>query len=300
MQNLWVLILCFTFGFLLKTTKRIPENAPKTLNAFILYISLPAQILLYTRNISFSAEFLLPAGMAWILFLSIVTILFILKKFSLIDSKTFGCLVLTAGLGNTSFLGLPMIEIFFGKEFNSIGIICDQLGTFLILSLVGIPIALHQSSTSTEIHTVLKRILTFPPFLAFSLAFGLSGITFSPIVMSGLSRLGDTLAPLALFSVGFQFSPKRIGNRKKDLLMGLVLKMVLAPLIVYLLYFILLKNTSMASKISVFEAAMPPMITGGIVAADNDLAPELASMMIAMGVLVSVITLPIWKILLTI
>ena len=75
--------------------------------------------------------------------------------------------------------------------------------------------------------------------------------------------------------------------------------MILAPLVIFLFYILILKNNSMYGKISVFEAAMPPMITGGIVAADNDLAPELASMMIAMGVLLSIITLPIWKYLLT-
>jgi predicted permease len=37
------------------------------------------------------------------------------------------------------------------------------------------------------------------------------------------------------------------------------------------------------------------MITGGIVAIENDLNPSLASMMIAIGVLFSVISLPIWK-----
>jgi hypothetical protein len=233
--------------------------------------------------------------MPWIIFIFTLLILIVLKKLSYIDSKTTGCLILTAGLGNTSFLGLPMIELFFGKEFNSIGILCDQLGTFLILALVGIPVALHQSAISTNVSSIVKRILLFPPFTSFILAICLSSIPFNFHVTSGLSRLGDTLAPLALFSVGFQLTLTGIHSIKKKLILGLAFKMVLAPLVIFLIYILLLQNFSMASKISVFEAAMPPMITGGIVAIENDLNPSLASMMIAIGVLFSVISLPIWK-----
>ncbi len=295
MGNLFVLILCFFFGFLLRITNRIPENAHRSINAFILHISLPAQILLYTKNISISAEFILPATMPWIIFISTLITLILLKKLSYIDSKTTGCLILTAGLGNTSFLGLPMIELFYGKEFNSIGILCDQLGSFLILALVGIPIALHQSAISTNISSTMKKILSFPPFISFILAICLSNTPFNAHITSGLSRLGDTLAPLALFSVGFQFTLTGIHAIKKKLILGLVLKMVLAPLVIFSFYILLLKNISMAAKISVFEAAMPPMITGGIVAIENDLNPSLASMMIAIGVLFAAISLPIWN-----
>ena len=294
MHNLWILVLCFFVGYILKITKRIPENSHRTINAFILHISLPAQILLFVPKISFSSEILLPAGMAWIIFLLTFGILFIVNKFVHFNSKTFGCLLLTAGLGNTSFLGLPMIEVFFGKEFSSIGILCDQPGTFLVLSLLGIPLALQKSSLDTDYKLLLKKIITFPPFIAFITAILLSNISFPSQATSVLQRLGDTLAPLALFSVGFQFKLAGISRIKKELFLGLGVKMILAPLFILFVYMVLLKNTSMYSKISIFEAAMPPMITGGIVAIENDLNPELASAMIAIGVLVSGLTLPVW------
>jgi predicted permease len=299
MQNLFVLVLCFSFGYILKITNRIPENSHKTINAFILHISLPAQILLFVNKIHFSTELLLPAGMPWIVFFFTLGLLFILQKIYSIDSKKMGCLILTAGLGNTSFMGLPMIEMFFGKEFNSIGIVCDQVGTFLILSIVGIPIALHLSSISTNTFDLLKRVITFPPFISFVLAICLSFVTFNSITTAVFTRLGDTLSPLALFSVGFQFNLSGINRIKTELYIGIFLKMILAPLLIYFIYVVWLKNTSMNSKISIFEAAMPPMITGGIIAIENDLEPELASMMIASGVIFSILSLPIWKFILS-
>jgi predicted permease len=45
-----------------------------------------------------------------------------------------GCLILTAGLGNTSFLGFPIIEALYGQEGMKTAILVDQPGTFVVLS----------------------------------------------------------------------------------------------------------------------------------------------------------------------
>jgi len=37
--------------------------------------------------------------------------------------------MLTGGLANTSFIGLPMIETFYGPQFLGLGILIDQLGS---------------------------------------------------------------------------------------------------------------------------------------------------------------------------
>jgi predicted permease len=52
-----------------------------------------------------------------------------------------GCLILTAGLGNTSFLGFPIIEALYGQEGMKTAILVDQPGTFVVLSTLGIIVA---------------------------------------------------------------------------------------------------------------------------------------------------------------
>lgn len=295
MSNLLLLIACFAAGFVLKKTNRIPENASKTLNSFILHISLPAQILFYIHGIELKKEFILPAGMAWIIFVSSVSFFILLAKILDLKKSVTGCLLLLGGLGNTSFLGLPMIETYFGKEGIPSGILCDQPGTFLVLSILGIPLAITYSSGKPDFKELFKKILLFPPFQAFILAIFINSLTYPDWLTPLLKRLGDTLAPLALFSVGFQFDPKSIRNNKSALFLGLSYKMVLAPALIYLLYFIVLGNESLPIKISVFEAAMPPMITAGIVASEHNLEPELASTLIATGILISFPSLFLWQ-----
>ncbi len=80
-----------------------------------------------------------------------------------LSQKTTGCLILVAGLGNTSFVGLPMITAYYGAEYVGIGILCDQPGSFLVLSTLGIIVATVHSAGSVSAAQVLKKIITFPP-----------------------------------------------------------------------------------------------------------------------------------------
>jgi predicted permease len=46
-------------------------------------------------------------------------------------------LIIGGGLGNTAFTRLSMIEAFYGKADVPIGIVIDQLGTYLVLNTIG-------------------------------------------------------------------------------------------------------------------------------------------------------------------
>ena len=47
-------------------------------------------------------------------------------------------------------------------------------------------------------------------------------------------------------------------------------------------------------QVSIFEAAMGPMIGAAIVAMDHDLDPSLVTLMIGLGIPLSFLTLPGW------
>lgn len=50
----------------------------------------------------------------------------------------------------------------------------------------------------------------------------------------------------------------------------------------------------MTSRVSVIEAAMPPMIGAGIVAAEAKLDAPLVSTMIGVGIPIGILTAPLW------
>jgi hypothetical protein len=295
MNNLLLLIFCFIVGMLLHRSKRMPDNAPAALNSFIIHISLPALALLYIHDLKVSSDVVLVALMAWLLFGLSVGFFWLIGRWLQLPRATVGALILVGGLGNTSFFGLPMVEAFYGKDWLATAIIADQLGSFFVLSILGITVAGIYSSGRPTVAQIAKRIALFPPFIALLISLLLMPVEYAPWFVTLLKRLGDTLAPLALVSVGFQLRLGHLAGNIRNLSIGLGFKMLLAPLIIYLLYVQLLGAGGKAIQVTLFEAAMPPMITAAIVASEHDLDPDLVNLMVAIGLLVSFITLSGWS-----
>lgn len=289
-----MLILCFVAGMLLHRSGRMPGNAPAALNSFIIHVSLPALTLLYIHDMKFSLDVGFMAGMAWISFAMAMAFFWLAGRWLKLPRGTVGALILTGGLGNTSFFGLPMIEAYYGKEGIASGIIVDQLGSFLVLSTLGITVAGLYSSGRPSGGEILRRIAFFPPFVALAAALLLLPVDYAPWFTVLLKRLGDTLAPLALLSVGLQLRLGQIAEHRRNLAIGLSFKLLLAPLAICLLYVHLLGAHGQAIEVTLFEAAMPPMITASIIASEHDLDPPLAALMVAVGLLVSFVTLTGW------
>jgi predicted permease len=252
-------------------------------------------IVLQIHNVTLHAELLLSVAMPWVMFLLGVGFFWVLSARLELSRGTTGALMLAGGLANTSFVGLPMIEAFFGAPSMATGILIDQLGTYLVLSTLGIAVAAIYSSGSNSMVAVLKRIAVFPPLLALIVAFGLMPFEFPGYVIDALKRLGDTLAPLALVSVGLQLRFDQTRGIKTALALGLAFKLLLAPAVLALLYFSFARTGDDVARVTLFEAAMGPQIGGAIVAIQHGLNPPLVSLMVGVGITLSFITLPLWS-----
>jgi predicted permease len=294
MNNLILLILCFIAGMLLHHFKRMPVNTPAVLNSFIIHVSFPALILLSVHDLKISGHIGLMAAMAWIVFALSAGFFWLIGRWLDLPRPTVGALILTGGLCNTSYVGLPMIEAYYGHQGLASGIIVDQLGSFLVLSTLGITFAGIYSSGRPSAGEMAKRILLFPPFIALVIALLLIPMEYPAWLALVLKRMGDTLAPLALLAVGFQLRLGHLAGNGRNLAIGLTFKLVLAPVVLFLLYVPLLGAHGQAIQITLFESAMPPMITAAILATEHDLDPPLATLMVAVGLVISFFTLTGW------
>lgn len=294
MSNLILLILCFLAGIALRRARLMPDNAPATLNSFIIHLSVPALTLLYLHGLKLSGEVALLAVMAWLVFAFAAGFFYLLGRWMCLPRSTVGALMLTGGMGNTAFFGLPMIEAYYGHEGIASGIVIDQLGSFLVLSTLGITVAGIYSSGRPSALEIAKRIVLFPPFIALLAALLLLPLDYPAWFIAVLKRLGDTLAPLALLSVGLQLRLGHLAGNVRALALGLGYKLLLAPLLIFLLYVEVFGAHGQPMQVAVFEAAMPPMITAAIIASEHDLAPELATLMVAVGLVISFATLTAW------
>ena len=134
--------------------------------------------------------------------------------------------------------------------------------------------------------------ITFPPFVALVAALLLRPLPFPPALDGALGRLGDLLAPLALISVGLQLRFDAIVDQARLLCLGY--KLVACPALVVAVLCLQDAAPDMASRVSVIEAAMPPMIGAGIVAAQARLNAPLVSTLIGVGIPLRLGTATAW------
>lgn len=295
MNNFILLVACFVFGMLLRASARLPDNAPATLNGYIVNLSLPALTLSTVHALAPDPRLALAALMPWLLFGAGAAFFWCAGKVMRWPRSTTGALMLVGGLGNTSFIGLPMIEMWYGSERMGIGIVADQLGSYFALSTVGVLVAgLHAGGAKPDIRAMARKLLAFPPFVAMLVALLLAPVAYPAWLDALLARLGATVVPLALVSVGYQLRLSQIHGRIGVLATGLTFKLVVGPALVAGLFAGVLGQRGPVIQVTVFEAAMGPMIGAAIVAMDHDLDPSLVTLMVGLGIPLSFATLPIW------
>ena len=300
MANLILLFLCLFLGFFLRKTKLFPEDGHLALNSFVINISLSALSLYYIPKLVLSFEVIFPVAVAWLnIFLAIAFFSVLAKKFHWSKSFT-GALIMCAGFGNTSFVGIPVIQSLFGENGLKTVMLVDQPGSFVALSTVGIAVANYYSGTKNSVAEIFNKIIRFPPFIAFSVAviINLFSITVPGDLDEVFGKLGATTVPLALVSVGSQLKWQHPGEYSKPLLWGLLFKLVLFPAFIFVLYFMILNQRGETVQIAFLEAAMAPMITAAIIASTHKLEPKLCNLMVGVGIPLSFLTLGIWYLLL--
>jgi len=295
MNNYLLLGTCFLLGILLRRSGRLPDNAAAALNGFVIHISLPALTLTYVHGLKLQTSLILPALMAWLMFGIGCGFFWLAGRSFSFSRATTGGLMLTGGLANTSFIGLPMIETFYGPQFLGLGILIDQLGSYLVLSTLGILVAsIYSSGHAINAKAVIRKIVLFVPFQAFVLALLLMPFEYPVWIDDLLKRLGATLVPVALVSVGYQLQLSHVRGKMQPLIVGLLFKLVVGPALILLLFAGVLRAQGQMLSVTVFEAAMGPMIGASIVAMDHELDPPLVTMMIGIGIPLSFLTVPAW------
>ena len=258
-------------------------------------MSLPALTLTYVHGLTLDTNLILPALMAWVLFGLGFGFFWLAARGIGLSRATTGGLVLTGGLANTSFIGLPMIDTFYGPQYLGLGILIDQLGSYFVLSTVGIFVAsIYSSGRSVDARAVIRKIARFVPFQAFVLALLLMPFEYPAWLADLLKRLGATLIPLALVSVGYQLRISQVRGRLTALAAGLAFKLAIGPALILLLFAGVFGADGPVLRVTVFEAAMAPMIGASIVAMEHELDPPLLTLMVGVGIPLSFLTLPAW------
>lgn len=295
MSNILLAILCLGLGKLLQNVRQFPESSALTLNSYVIYIALPALILVQIPKVPLEPHVLAPVLCAWIIMLASAGATWLCSRLFKWQPATTGALLLVITLGNTSFIGLPLIDAHLGAPALPYAILYDQLGTFLALNILGIAFATHYSGgTQTNAEPLWRKIVKFPPFGALLVGFVLHFFSLPVYLDEVLQRLAATLVPVVMVAVGLQWRLRIERSELRYILFAIIFILGVEPLFAWGLV-TLLHLEPIVAKTIVLEAAMPAMISTGALALMYQLAPRMVSTIIGYSLILSFATVWLWS-----
>lgn len=294
----FLIVLMLALGKLCARVRLFPDNAAEVLNRFALYVCLPAAVLRYGAQLEIGPEILSIAIVPWGLGAVAVALVLALRRLLGWSREVCAVLLLCVPLGNTSYLGYPLVQAMLGDAALPYAVIYDQFGAFMILSTYGLIVLAHFSGEDRPTpRRIARRILTFPPFIALILALTIFPAEPHHAIDGVLQRLSDALLPIAALAVGLQVKLRLPRETLAPLGAGLGMKLVLMPALA-LLWVTLSGMPPLAANAVVLETAMPTMITAAALAISHRLAPAFAAAMVGYSLLLSLVTLPLWNLVL--
>ena len=292
MERILPFLILLVAGNIMRRLPLFPADTDRSLNLYVIYGALPALILTQVPKLSLSSDLLLPVLMPWAVVVFSGALIWLICRVLRWSREVTGALLLMVPLGNTSFLGIPMVEQFFGSSGVPYAILYDQFGSFLALTTYGTFIlALYGEGEKPSPLKIVQKIILFPPFIALAFALVLHGVLFPEWLEKMLAMTAGSLVPVVLVAIGFQV---RLRMPLAELLpfgVGLSVRLLVTPLVFSVVCYGL-GMSGPALQVSLFETAMPPMVTAGALASIAGLKPRLTSALVGFGILASFVTLP--------
>ncbi len=294
MSSILILFATLTGGYFLR--RLLPsargEALSLWLNRYVIYVALPALVLVYIPRIDPDASVWTPVLSAWGLFLLSSLAVVIAGRVARWPREIVGALLFTVPYGNTSFIGVPFTRAFFGEPGLPYTLLYDQVGSFLILSTIGVVVLAFYTSQSVSQIRIVTRIVTFPAFPALIVSFFLIGIHYPSWLAAPLEGLAASLAPAAMLSIGLQLKLRFAPHETRPFLFAMLIKLIIAPALL-LAFFLLTAHHDLAARISVFEAGMAPMVSSATMAILANLNRQFVASVLGYGIVLSFATLPV-------
>lgn len=303
-------LVAFGGGAALRHVAGFPRDAASALHAYVVWIALPALILVRVPTLDAGPEVGALIALPWVLWAVAAGLVVLAARGFGWGREVEGALLMVVPLANTSFLGLPLVEAHLGPGAVPLAIVWDQLGSFLLLSTCGAFVlaayrptagagrgaSLEGGRTRPGLAVIARAVVRFPPFIALLVALALGALcdaaALAPIEAL-LAPLGASLVPVVMVAIGLQW---RATLRREDVgpaAFALVVRLALIPLIAWGLARAL-TLPPLSAGTAVLEAGMGPMITAGALAIEAGLAAGLCASIVGWGTLLSIGTTALW------
>lgn len=285
-------------GFACGKIKQIPDTALGWMNFFIVYVSLPAlfyRILAQTPLEQLAqVDFIVATTLSTFWVFAVAFAIGIAVTKGRIDQSTIAGLA--GAYGNIGYMGPGLALSTLGPTAAVPVALIFCFDTLLLFSLVPFMMAIaspHKKSVASVALEVVKRIGTNPLVIASVLGILSAAVHFQPPVAAEklMLFLSNASAPCALFTLGVTVALRPLKKVPWEMPMLTAVKLVMHPIIVFVLLSAFGPFDQMWVDTAVLMAALPPALNVFVFARQYDTWVEQASTAVLVGTVVSVLTL---------
>lgn len=288
------LLVLIAIGFFCKKIKLISNEGSLALRSIVFNITLPALVFISIRNASWTPEYLKIPLIVWLSASFLGLIIYLFSRLLGFKKELIAILVLTGVMGNTTFLGYPMVRTLLNAESLPYGIVYDQSSLIFLLSL-WIPFVSYIYLSSDGAfkkgnYSILNILIKNPPLLAIIAAIILKGIFLPAFIIDTLNIVAQSTTLLVMLYVGTMLN---LDIKKEEILfIGFIIlfKQICFPAVNYFFSSFLGITREIIPAILV-QSSMPVMVATIIYGGQIGLNVSLISKIVTISTILSPIFL---------
>jgi malate permease and related proteins len=267
MSPVFTLILIVAVGILLRRLHVLSTGDATSIRKFVFNVSLPALtfISLYSNPIPLNALWLIP-GVIAIQAVGYVT-------FRLVPMR-YRETVFSGFLGNTGFMGYPVVQAILGQGALPLAVIYEQTHSFMVFS--------------TWVHRNARNFIN-PPLVAMFLALIFKRVALPSFFTDACKLVGNSTSPLAMLFVGLTVDM----DFNWRALIAATIKLALVPAMALALTLVLPVTGDIRSTF-ILQSAMPTMVASVVYGAEIGLDVQKLSRNVVVSTLLFPLTILFW------
>lgn len=206
------------------------------------------------------------------------------------DRRRRAAIILTSAVSNNGNMGIPICFFAFGQPGLALGSLYYVVSSFLS-NTVGVAVA---SSGQTPLRQALGNSLRVPMIYAATAGLLLNrlGGELPQPLFRAVDLMADAAIPGMLVLLGIQLHAAPLGQGHGIILRSAVIRLLVAPLLAWLLT-MLLGVDGVERNVIILQAAMPTAVMSAVLATEYDAAPKLVATVIFVTTVASMVTLSV-------
>ena len=301
-NSLAMIFIMIIPGIVLSKKGIINEEHSKGISSIVVNLTWPC-LVISAMQIPYSKQTLLDCGYIFIIMFVAFALAFVLSylivkfvKFEIEKSYLFTFMLI---FGNTGFIGIPVINALYGKNAVFYASIVEMVNNIFLFT---IGIILIQLSAGVRAKVNLKGMLTpgmfgvIIGFVLFLFNFELPGF-----LGDSINIIGAATTPLSMIVIGVQLGHINIKELfgEKSLYLLSFFKLLIIPAAVLLMLRFGFKDVSLLAKVIILEFAMPVAACTTIFSQQYNGDVAFSTKGVMLTTILSIITIPIFAVLLT-